>query len=144
MFNYSGIIYRIWGVCGIILLIGVICLLIRKPKGDKFKIKHYKVELFTIVFAIVLGLIYISRIIFPSVSSYTGEFIEKHRNSRVAPPLPFTSEYVFLNANGKNPKFYLDSFSKKNIYPFDFEEGKQYTIYFDEFTKVIVRVEIVD
>ena len=51
--------------------------------------------------AIGLSLLYASRIVFPGVSSYTGEFIDSHRNSRVAPPLPVTNEYVFWNGEGK-------------------------------------------
>ena len=97
-----------------------------------------------IVIAICLSLIYVSKIVFPDVSSYTGEFVYSHRNSRVAPPLPFTTKYVFWNGEGKKQPFYLDSFSKKEIFPYEFESGQKYTIYFDEFTNVIVRVEIID
>lgn len=95
-----------------------------------------------IAFAICLGLIYVSRVVFPDVSSYTGEFIETHRNSRVAPPLPFTDEYVFWNGEGKRQVFYLDIFSKKEIFPYEFVSDQKYTIYFDEFTNVITKVEV--
>ena len=77
-------------------------------------------------------------------SSYTGEFIETHRNSRVAPPLPFTDEYVFWDGEGKRQVFYLDIFSKKEIFPYEFVSDQKYTIYFDEFTNVIVNIETVE
>lgn len=28
MFNFSGVLYRIWGVCGVILVLGVACILL--------------------------------------------------------------------------------------------------------------------
>ncbi len=144
MYNFSGIVYRIWGVCGIILLVGIIVILCAKPWMPDFNISKVKIDLLFIVFAICLGSIYISRIVFPDVSSYTGEFIETHRNSRVAPPLPFTDEYVFWNGEGKKQVFYLDIFSKKEIFPYEFVSDQKYTIYFDDFTNVIVKVETVE
>ena len=97
-----------------------------------------------IVFAVCLGLVYVSRIFFPDVSSYTGVFIETNRNSRVAPPLPVTYEYVFWDGEGKRQVFYLDIFSKEEIFPYEFASNQQYTIYFDEFTNVITRVEPIE
>ena len=149
MYNFSGVLYRIWGVCGAILILGVVCVLFEKPwiKKDKAKKGKFlstlndKIGLIMITVAFCLGLIYLSRIVFPDISSYTGEFIVSHRNSRVAPPLPLTYEYVFWNGEGKRQVFYLDSFSKKEIFPYEFVSDQEYTIYFDEFTNVITRVE---
>lgn len=144
MYNFSGIVYRIWGVCGIILLVGLIAILCTKLWMQDFSISKVKIDLLFIVFAICLGLVYSSRILIPDVSSYTGEFIESHRNSRVAPPLPVTYEYVFWDGEGKRQVFYLDIFSKKEIFPYEFVSDQKYTIYFDDFTNVIVRVETVE
>lgn len=144
MNNFSGVIYRIWGVCGIILLLGIGCILYKKPWAKDFKLQNCKLGLFAVTLSVCLGVVYASRVFSPHVSSYTGEFIESHRNSRVAPPLPVTFEYVFWNGEGLKPVFYLDTFSKKEIFPSDFEKGKEYTIFFDEFTSVIVRVEVIE
>lgn len=144
MYNFSGVFYRIWGVCGILLLLGVVCILVERPWAKKVTLKDLKIGLIGISLAIGLGLVYASRILFPDVLSYTGEFVDTHRNSRVAPPLPFTREYVFWNGEGKKLVFYLDTFSKKEIFPCELEYGQQYTIYYDDFTNVIVRVEPVE
>ncbi len=146
MYNFSGVLYRIWGVCGAILILGVVCILFEKPwaKKKNVKIQDCKLGLIMIAFSICLGLIYASRIVSPDVSSYTGEFIESHRNFRVAPPLPVTYEYVFWNGEGKRQVFYLDIFSKKEIFPYEFVSDQKYTIYFDEFTNVITKVETVE
>ena len=144
MYNFSGIIYRIWGVCGIVLILGIVCILFKRPWEKNFKLKKCKLELGIIVFAICMSLVYISRVAFPNISSYTGEFVSTNRNSRVAPPLPLTSEYVFWNGEGKKQVFYLDTLSKKEIIPYELETGKEYIIYFDDFTNVIVKIEAIE
>lgn len=142
MYNFSGIYYRIWAVWGILFLMGVVAILFVKPWSKKiFRIKDYIFGIICILFALCMSTICICKIIFPHVSSYTGEFIDTHRNSRVAPPLPFTSEYVFWNGEEKKQVFYLDSFSKKEIFPCELELGDTYVVYFDEFTNVIVKIE---
>lgn len=42
MFNFSGVLYRIWGVCGVILVLGVACILLNRPWARKVKIKDCK------------------------------------------------------------------------------------------------------
>lgn len=143
MFNFSGVLYRIWGGCGVILVLGVACILLNRPWARKVKIKDCKLGLIMIAAAIGLSLLYASRIVFPGVSSYTDEFIDSHRNSRVAPPLPVTNEYVFWNGEGKN-NLLSGHFLKKEIFPDDFVSDRKYTIYFDEFTNVIVQVECIE
>ena len=141
MNNFSGILYRIWGVCGIMILLALLSIFFAKPWKPGFTVSKIKTELIVTFFAVCLGLVYLSRIIFPDVSSYTGVFVEFRRNSSVAPPLPLTYEYVFWNGDGKKKVFYLDAFSKKVIFSNDFVQGQEYTIFFDEFTKIITQVE---
>jgi len=144
MYNFSGVLFRVWGVCGVILVLGVVCILFKRPWAQNVRIQDLRLGLIMIAFAIFMGLIYVSRIVFPNVSSYTGEYIESHRNSRVAPPLPVTNEYVFWNGEGKKQVFYLDIFSKKEIFPYEFVSGQKYKLYFDEFTNVITKVEAIE
>lgn len=143
MYNFSGIVYRIGGVSGIMLLLGIICILLEKPWIKGFKFKSCMIGMLLVIAGIGSGVFFASRIVFPDVSSYTGEFIRSNRDSTVAPPLPLTNEYVFWNGEGKKQGFYLDVLSKKEIFPYDFEEGQEYMIYFDEVTNVIVRVDVV-
>lgn len=141
MLNYSGILYRIWAVCGSLLIIGLLLVLLEKPWAKTFNIRNCKLGLLMIIMRLLLGGIYASRIAVPHVVSYTGEFVETHRNSRVAPPLPFTYEYVFWNGEGDRCVVYLDTFSKEHICPEGFQVGEMYEVFFDEFTNVIVRVD---
>ena len=142
MYNFSGIVYRIWGVSGVMLLLGIVCILFEKPWTEQFRIKNCKVGIVLVVFAICSGSILASRIVFPQVSSYTGEFIRSNRNSRVAPPLPFTTEYVFESEDGQKKGFYLDTFSKKEIFTLELEKNQEYVVYFDKSTNVIVKIEL--
>lgn len=86
MYNFSGIFYRIWSSCGFMFLLGVGMLLAHKPWSENFKLKKCKLELVVIAVSICFSLFYASRIAFPNVSSYTGEFVEEHRSPRTAPP----------------------------------------------------------
>ena len=129
------------GVCGIILLLGVVCVLLEKPWVHDFKVKKCIFGLFVIAFAVCFALFYTYVYFFPDVLSYTGELIEIKRNSKVAPPLPLTYEYVFLDGEGEKRVFYLDVFSKDIIFPDDFEYGQLYTVHFDDYTNIIVAIE---
>ena len=61
MFNFSGVLYRIWCVCGVILVLGVACILLNRPWARKVKIKDCKLGLIMITAAIGLSLLYASR-----------------------------------------------------------------------------------
>lgn len=52
MFNFSGVLYRIWGVCGVILVLRVACILLDRPWAKKVKIKDCKLGLIMIAAAI--------------------------------------------------------------------------------------------
>lgn len=86
----------------------------------------------------------LSKIVFPNVASYTGAFESSYRDSSVAPPLPVTYGYCFWNGEGKKPIFYLDIYSKRKIFPEEFKEAQEYTIYYDKLTKIIVKVDMVE
>lgn len=72
-----------------------------------------------------------------TVSVHEGTFIEEHREN----PYLFRMEYCFSNEEGLKPLFYLDIFSKKEIYSAKFEKDVIYRIYYEEKTNVIVKVE---
>lgn len=141
MYNFSGIWFRIWGVRGILFLAGIVLLLLEKPWSHHFSLKKCKIALLAITCSVLLGFFYAYRIFFPDIASYRGEFLNSHRVPNEAPPLPVTYEYVFWNGEGLKQPFYLDIFSKKEIFPDEFQPEQDYRIYFDMFTDVIVKVE---
>jgi hypothetical protein len=141
MYNFSGIMYRIWSTCGFLFFLGCLLIILEKP-WKKCNIKKCISGFVIALLGIGLAVIYLSRMFYPNISVYTGEFISSNRDSSVAPPLPLTNEYCFWNGNEKKKVFYLDILSKKEIFPNDFETGEEYVVYYDEFTKIIVKVEI--
>ncbi len=141
MYCYDGIVYRILAVSGIMFLLGILCILFEKPWSDTFRMRNCIVGILLLVFSILSGIFYLTRIAFPHVLYYEGEYVEENRNSRAAPPLPLTYEYVSSNENGeKNQVFYLDVISCNKMIPSGFSSKQTYRIYYDEPTRVIVEI----
>ena len=141
MYCYDGIVYRILAVSGIMFLLGILCILFEKPWSDTFRMRNCIVGILLLVFSILSGIFYLTRIAFPHVLYYEGEYVEENRNSRAAPPLPLTYEYVFSNENDeKNQVFYLDVISCNKMIPSGFSSKQTYRIYYDEPTRGIVEI----
>ena len=50
-------------------------------------------------------------------------------------------DYCFSNEKGLKPVFNLDIWTKKEIYPKDFNKKQKYRIFYEEETDTIVRIE---
>lgn len=138
-YTLSGIAYRLWSPSAVLLMLGILCVLVSWHKKPKRNMEGVIVGTLTILWGLGLVIYYGNCLINPKIESVTAEFTHEARNSRVAPPLPFTMEYEFNS--GKFYEFYLDAFSKKEIFPEDFVEGSQYTVYYEERTQIIVRID---
>ena len=139
--NYSGITYRIWAEAGVIVLIGIGCLLASGFRSKSFSKQCFWAGVLGVVYGLGTAAYYVAQLVSPDVSSLHGVFHEEYRNSRVAPPLPFTMEYSFYDENNDSRVFYLDVLSKKEIIPEGFLEDKEYIIYYEASTNIIVGVE---
>ena len=140
--NYSGIIYRIWAVGGAIVLLGIGCLLASGIRTKSFSKQCFWAGVLCVVYGLGTAVYYIVQLVSPDVASLHGVFYEEYRNSRVAPPLPFTMEYSFYDENNDSRVFYLDVLSKKEIIPEGFLEDIEYIIYYETSTNIIVGVEM--
>lgn len=138
VYDFSGIYHRIWSVSGKLVVLVIICILLGKPWKKKFLIKNHLWEFFAIIIAIGYAIIMLSRIYFPDIASYTGKFCYYNNASKI---ISNNREYTFENNEGRKQIFYLDVSSRVRIFPNGFEDGKMYTIYFDNFTKTIVKVK---
>lgn len=76
----------------------------------------------------------------PRVLSFEGKLTEQYRDSRVAPPLPTTCAYVFDMGEEKKRTVYLDSFTR-NKYDEEIVVGREYTVYYEQRTKIILKLE---
>lgn len=146
MYNFSGLIYRIWAVGGMLWIPGIILLLLGKFAPNIFKNKRefYITSLMAIIVGLGVSIFFLIKIFTPTIEIHRGIYLEKYRNSRIAPPLPLTMEYHFLNEEGQKKSFYLDALSEKKIIPEGLTEGYVYEIYYEKSTKIIVRVESID
>lgn len=143
MWNFGGILYRVWAVGGIILLLGVACLLVSKIGREDFNKDCCIAGVFCSAVGIAAIVYFLFCMFFPQVSSIHGTFTQTYRNSRVAPPLPFTYEYKFYDDDGFAGVFYLDTFTRKEIIPEDFILNQEYIVYYEARTNVIVGAEMV-
>ena len=139
--HFDGIIYRIWAVSGVIVLIGLVILVLSRAPKERHDIRF---GVFMILFGAGIALFLFSRIAFPSVEIDEGTYLYSERNSRAAPPLPFTDEYVFDFGRELKDSVYLDVFSRKKLFPEGFTEGQLYQVTYDSVTHVILDVEALD
>ena len=141
MYNYDGILYRIWGVAGFFVLLGVCCVLVSSIHSITFTKKCFTSGIISIVLGIVLGIYYTSCYVSPVVESIRSTLIEECRDSRVAPPLPLTMKYIFLNDEGYTA-FYLDVLSEEMVLEQDLELGKEYIVFYESRTDIIVGISV--
>lgn len=138
---FDGIIYRIWAEAGVIVLIGIVLIVLSKAPKERCDIRF---GVFSILFGMGIALFLIGRIAFPSVEIDEGTYLYSERNSRAAPPLPFTDEYVFDFGRELKDSVYLDVFSRKKLFPEGFTEGELYQVTYDSVTHVILDAEALE
>lgn len=139
MFSYSGLWYRIITVPGLLLVFGILFFLIKKP----WKNRKWLIGGATIVVVFVLfGLYYGRALLYPAINHLTGEYYTMHISRARVGIIPLNYEYVFFDEDGQKVSFYLDYFSKQKIYPKQLMTETKYTIYYEEGTKVIMRLEL--
>lgn len=143
MYDLSGLKYRIIAVGGIIAALGILCLIFSAFwNPQKRDIKGVLISIVLLLTSVVYSSIYLYRISNPIVLSYSGYFCDERRDSRVAPPLPFTMAYTFSTTGKLDRTFYLDIFSKNTIFPREFDEEILYYIYYEKSTHIILKIEV--
>lgn len=139
---YDGLFYRLISPGCFLLVLGIFLLCLFFFGHKKHKKKQ---ELICALVAIGIALSYMTfisyKIVNPDIVSCEGIFLNEYRDSRVAPPLPFTGGYVFdVVDKDTDSVFYLDTFARKKICPSGLVENEMYTVYFEEDTKIIVGI----
>ena len=137
MYNMSGLYFRMKS-CGLVLGgIGFLLLISgRLWSSSSRNMRKCAIGIFAVLACICFSGYYIYVINKPEISVYEGRFIEERRGR-----YPACWEYVFFNGNGKKPVFYLDSFSKKEVYPDEFKCGDTYSVSYEGRTGIIIAVK---
>lgn len=141
MFDVSGIIYRMIAVGGMMLLLALALLVLSAYVAAKHKRGYRLWGVIILVLAVLYGSYFGYKALRPTVEIHEGYLEKEYRDSRVAPPLPFTHAYVFTNKGDDMPRFYLDTFSKKEIFGEELISGVLYRVYYEKDTRIILKVE---
>jgi len=143
MYCFSGIWFRIVACGAFFLLGGIVFLLLSKFWNASLIIKkHFFKGLIITLFAVGYILYHVFLLVSPSISYATGRLVESRRDSRVAPPWPVTWAYVFDTGDDVKQRYYIDSFSKHKIFPTEvLNSNSVYRVYYEERTKIILKIE---
>ena len=142
MLCFSGIWYRLISTGAFFLLCGIFILAYSK-REQKPNIQRKKLlaGIFTTCFAVVHIAYHAFLLICPSVSETTGVFIDSRRDGRASPPLPFTWAYVFDTDASLNQRYYIDSFSKQQIFPHSgLTPNCAYQIWYESHSRIILDI----
>ena len=137
MYNYSGIIYRIYAVPTPFLILGLFMLFIVFSKSSKKRRGNLILCAVLLATSILTASFYLYKSANPIIESCTGYFVEQRSDPNVA----FSDVFSFDTRDDLKKLFDLDIFSKKDIFPNDFIEGEKYIIFYERDTKIIVAVE---
>ena len=137
MYTTIGLIYR-GAVVGGVLFLSSAVLLVFAFLGKKTKFKDYIVAFIALLLGIALGGYFFYKAANPVVLCHEG-MLTRENSSKVF----LTYEYAFSNSNGLKPVLYLDTFSKKKIYPNELYVGETYRIYYEKDTRVILKIELI-
>ncbi len=141
MYNFAGIQFKIISESGIFFLLGIAIVLLTKPWINGPFHGKAKIGWVSIAVGLIVAVVYLSRILIPQVSVHNGELLYERRTNEAVSILPVTYEYIFDNGEMPKKVLILDAFSMEEIYPGGLSEGKRYSVHYDEFTNVIVRIE---
>ena len=152
MYDLSGLKHLIYySDLPLFFLALLLLVLYRKAILNSFKKKCWEKGVKTVLLLVTVGILWSVlssgiiawHIYKPDISCYEGKYLKEYPANEARLSF-FSWRYVFDNGAKPHEAFYLDSFSKKNIYNKDFEKGKRYRIYYEEKDNIIVKVEELD
>ena len=92
MYNFSGIICKIWTCDGLIMIGSIITIILHKPWVDGWGQKKVKYCLIAFAFGLFLMGYHISIILNPEVQKYTGEYVKVYSGKGVFYDYHFENE----------------------------------------------------
>ena len=135
-----GILARLWCSCAVMIIIGAYCLLIAWIEKER-KISTTAVACLCILLGLTMGIWYSHSLLNPDAQEFSGIFVYEQKKTDALPPLPLAREYVFESEQGERICLYMDSIAKKQLFPDTLEQGKIYTVTYEEHTDVILQIE---
>ena len=141
MYNFRGIYYQMMTRIVVYAMVGILFILLSKCWiPQKRNLKKMLGGIIGIVLCLA-SIVYYSDIVKNSmILIHEGYFSREYRGNTGL----FGMSYSFTNGDGVKPVFFLDVFSKKEIYPEDFNSQQKYRIYYENETNIIVCVEKIE
>ena len=141
MYNFGGIYYEFERTVSIFAIGGVVILLYSKFWNvHKRNMKNMIFGLVCIILAIYEFVDYSNILAHPKILIHEGYYDSENRSSRRLCRM----DYCFSNEKGLKPVFNLDIWTKKEIYPKDFNKKQKYRIFYEEETDTIVKIEEIE
>lgn len=135
----QGILARLWCSCGLVIVIGVFCLLILWIEKEK-KAEMLAAGCLCILLGLGMGIWYSHALLDPEEKTLIGTFLYDQKKTDAMPPLVLCTEYFFKTKQGETVGLYMDSYAKKQLHPNAFEEGRTYRILYEERTDLILEI----
>lgn len=135
----QGILARLWCSSGVVILIGVFCLLIMWIEKEK-KTETIAVACLCVLLGVGVGIWYSYALLNPDTQIVSGTFVYDQKKTDAMPPLPLTREYIFEDEQGQRIDLYMDSFTKKQVFPETLAPGESYIITYEERTDLILKI----
>lgn len=134
MYNFGGIYYQMKSNVSSFVIVGIILFLLSRCWSKAHRnLKEMLLGILCIILAISSIIYYTMVLNNPEISTYEGYYVKEHRVYKRL----LEKEYIFFNGEGLKPVFYLDIFTKKEIFPEDFDSKKLYRIFYEERKKKI-------
>lgn len=144
VYDVGGLFYRVWWqgfaallISGLVLLIVIIFQRRKKSKKDRKQAnkKDFIIPIIAMIVSSAYMFFFLYKANHPKIISHEGYFVRENRHRGME------WEYCFTNGDEKKKIFYIDSFTRKDIYAEDFSSEIRYRVYYEEDTKIILRIE---
>ena len=135
----QGILARLWCSCGIVIFIGVFCLLILWIEKEK-KTETLVAGWLCVILGLGMGIWYSYALLNPDTQTISGTFVYEQKKTDALPPLPLTREYIFEDEREVRVSMYMDSFTKKQAFSDALVPGNNYIITYEERTDLILEI----
>ena len=136
MYNYGSLLHHIYSV-GAVLALGLITTI-----GyilDKEKKRDILLLCVVLIMVFIFWIQDVAAYFNPKIMCFEGYYKEQHRASKSL----FNTEYWFVD-DGPGISVTMDVFTAKEIYTEEFDKTQKYRVYYEDSTKMIVKIEEID
>ena len=136
----QGMLARLWCSCGLVMCIGVLCLIIMWSEKEKKK-EMIIAGCLCIALGLGEGIWHSYALLHPQEQTVCAVFLYDQKKTDVMPLLPSSREYIFRTEQGKIFGLYMDSYVKKQLVSGALEQDKTYRVTYEGRTDLILEIQ---